>query len=298
MRIDSILEAVGNTPLLRLKRFCAAVGLPDNIYAKLEMFNPYSVKDRAAVSMLDGASERGKLECVVEATSGNTGIGLCMACAARGIPITVVMPENATEERKKIMALLGATLVLTDKSEGMAGANRRAKEIAESTRGAIMCSQFDNPFNPKAHKKTAEEILADTDGKVDIFVSAVGTGGTFSGVTRVLKAKNADLKAFAVEPSASAVLSGGKAGAHKIPGIGAGFVPDNFDRSLCDGIITVSDDDALETSKLLAKTEGVLAGISSGAALFACAELAKKYADKRIVTVFPDSFERYFSMSL
>lgn len=296
MKINSITEAVGNTPLLRLNRFCNAAGVLPDVYAKLEMFNPYSVKDRPALSMLDGALARGNVRAVVESTSGNTGIGLCMACAARGIPITVVMPENATEERKKIMSLLGATLVLTDKKEGMSGANKRAKEICDATAGAVMCSQFSNPDNPKAHAETAREILTDTDGKVDIFVSAVGTGGTFSGIARELKAKNANLKAYAVEPSRSPVLSGGEAGVHRIPGIGAGFVPDNFDKSLCDGIITVSDEDALETVKLLAKTEGVLAGISSGAALFACVQLAKKYVGKNIVTVFPDSLERYFSM--
>ncbi len=296
MKIDSIAEAVGNTPILRLSRYCKASGVSANIYAKLEMFNPYSVKDRAALSMLDGAISRGEVGAVVESTSGNTGIGLCMACAARGIPITIVMPENVTEERKKIMTLLGATVVLTDKREGMAGANRRAEEIKNSIENAVMCSQFDNPDNPKAHIKTAREIMDDMNGNIDIFVSAVGTGGTFSGIARALKAENPRVKAYAVEPSRSAVLSGGAAGVHRIPGIGAGFVPENFDGSLCDGVITVSDEDALNASRLLAKKEGLLAGISSGAALCACVELAKKHKDKNIVTVFPDSLERYLSV--
>ncbi len=291
MVIDSITQAVGNTPLLHLHRFCDACGLPDNIFAKLEMSNPYSVKDRPALSMLDGA---GDVRAVVEATSGNTGIGLCMACAARGIPITIVMPENASLERKKIMRLLGAKLVLTSRDGGMAEANAKAREILGATPGAVMCSQFDNPDNIKAHRATAKEIEKDV-GKADIFVSAVGTGGTFTGVSRYLKSVFPHLKAYAVEPSASPVLSGGKPAPHRIPGIGAGFVPENFDKEVCDGIIAVDDAAALAACKKLAKYEGVLAGISSGAALKACAELAARYPDKVIVTVFPDSLERYLS---
>lgn len=296
MKINDITEAVGNTPLLRLNRFCKAMGIAPTVYAKLEMFNPYSVKDRAALSMLDGIQKTGGASSIIEATSGNTGIGLCMVCAVRGIPITIVMPENATEERKKIMSLLGAKLVLTPASEGMSGANRVASELLKTTDGAVMSSQFSNPDNPKAHYQTAKELLDDMDGNIDYFVSAVGTGGTFSGVASVLKTKNGNLKAIAVEPSRSNVLSGGTSGPHNIPGIGAGFVPENFDRALCDRVIAVSDDDALNTCKILAKTEGVLAGISSGAALWACVQVAREFPNKNVVTIFPDSLERYFSM--
>lgn len=293
MLIDSVLQAVGNTPLLHAHAFSDSYGV-SNIYAKLEMFNPYSVKDRAVLSMLNGV----QASCIVEATSGNTGIGVCMAGAARGIRVVIVMPENASDERKKIMTLLGAELVLTPSSLGMQGATQKARELVKTISNAVSTSQFDNPKNPAAHAKTAQEIVDDLGGVPDVLVATVGTGGTFSGIAREFKAKSRTFKAYAVEPSKSPLLSGGIAGAHGIPGIGANFVPNNFDRSVCDGVITVSDQAAVDCAKTFAKTQGLLCGISSGAALCACVEIAKndKNRGKRIVTVLPDSMERYLSM--
>lgn len=293
--IENILQAVGNTPLMRLKSAENHYSLKSALYAKLEFLEPFSVKDRVAVALLNSANVHAG-DRVIEPTSGNTGIGLAMACAALGVRLTVVMPENMTQERIKLMRHLGADVRLTPASLGMAGAVAEAYSLAEALDASVL-GQFDNKANAQAHyETTGAEIYAELDGKVDIFVSAVGTGGTFSGTARYLKEKNPAVKAYAVEPSASAVLSGGQKGAHKIPGIGAGFVPDNFDRSLCDGIITVTDEDAMKYCKEIALISGVAPGISSGAALCGAVQLAKKTEGKNIVTVFPDTIERYLSV--
>lgn len=296
-------QLVGKTPLLALDRLGAKLGLRAQIYAKLECFNPYSVKDRVALRIIDDAEATGKLRpggTIVEPTSGNTGIGLAFVGAVRGYKVVLVMPSSMSIERRKILAMLGAEIVLTDAALGMKGAVDKAEEIAAQT-GAFVADQFANPSNALAHETTtAQEILSDTDGDVDVLVASIGTGGTLTGTARALKAKLPGLKAYGVEPSASPLLTKGHAGPHGIQGIGANFVPDVLDMSVVDGVIDVSDDDAFATSRLLARTEGVLVGISSGATLKAAIELAARpeFEGKKIVAVLPDTGERYVSTRL
>lgn len=296
-------QLVGKTPLLALDRLGAKLGLRAQIYAKLECFNPYSVKDRVALRIIDDAEATGKLRpggTIVEPTSGNTGIGLAFVGAVRGYKVVLVMPSSMSIERRKILAMLGAEIVLTDAALGMKGAVDKAEEIAAQS-GAFVADQFANPSNALAHETTtAQEILSDTDGDVDVLVASIGTGGTLTGTARALKAKLPGLKAYGVEPSASPLLTKGHAGPHGIQGIGANFVPDVLDMSVVDGVIDVSDDDAFATSRLLARTEGVLVGISSGATLKAAIELAARpeFEGKKIVAVLPDTGERYVSTRL
>ncbi|PWM74578.1 MAG: cysteine synthase A [Bacillota bacterium] len=297
-------ELIGRTPLLELKKIAAANGLKARVFAKLECFNPAgSAKDRIALFMLNDAEKRGALSrggTVVEPTSGNTGVGLAMLCAARGYKLILIMPENMSEERRKLLKAYGAELVLTPAAEGMAGAIARAEGIAKE-RGAFLAGQFENPANPLTHYlTTGREIYEDADGKIDIFVAGVGTGGTLSGCAKFLKEKNPAVRAVAVEPAASPVLSGGKKGAHGLQGIGAGFVPKNLDMSLVDEIVRVTEEEAFFCARELAKTEGVLTGISSGAALFAAKTLAMRAENegKNIAVVLPDTGARYFSAKL
>lgn len=296
-------QLVGKTPLLALDRLGAKLGLRAQIYAKLECFNPYSVKDRVALRIIDDAEATGKLRpggTIVEPTSGNTGIGLAFVGAVRGYKVVLVMPSSMSIERRKILAMLGAEIVLTDAALGMKGAVDKAEEIAAQS-GAFVADQFANPSNALAHETTtAQEILSDTDGDVDVLVASIGTGGTLTGTARALKAKLPGLKAYGVEPSASPLLTKGHAGPHGIQGIGANFVPDVLDMSVVDGVIDVSDDDAFATSRLLARTEGVLVGISSGATLKAAIKLAARpeFESKKIVAVLPDTGERYVSTRL
>ena len=301
----SLAELIGHTPLLEISHIEKEEQLKARVLVKLESFNPGgSVKDRAALSLIETAERDGRLRpggIIIEPTSGNTGIGLAWIAAVKGYRLVLTMPETMSIERRKLLKALGADIVLTPGSEGMGGAIRKAQELQAAHPGSFIPQQFENPANPEAHvRTTAEEIWDDTDGKVDIFVASVGTGGTLSGTARGLKAHRPDLKAVAVEPDASPVLSGGKAGPHKIQGIGAGFVPGNFDRSLVDEIIRVTDDDAIRASRRLAKSEGVLAGISSGAALHAALEIARRPGNegKTIVAVLPDTGERYLSTVL
>ena len=301
----SLTELIGHTPLLEITHIEQEERLSARVLVKLESFNPGgSVKDRAALSLIETAERDGRLRpgsLIIEPTSGNTGIGLAWIAAVKGYTLVLTMPETMSLERRKLLQALGARLVLTPGSEGMAGAIRKAEELRDATPGAFIPQQFENPANPAAHvHTTAEEIWADTDGKVDIFVASVGTGGTLSGTARGLKARRPDLKAVAVEPDASPVLSGGKPGPHKIQGIGAGFVPGNFDRSVVDEIVRVKDDDAIRASRRLAQSEGLLAGISSGAALHAALEIARRPGNegKTIVALLPDTGERYLSTQL
>ena len=301
----SIDQLVGRTPIVELTHIEKAFGLKAKLLAKVEYFNPAgSVKDRIAKAMIDDAEASGKLKAgsvIIEPTSGNTGIGLCSVAAARGYRIIIVMPETMSIERRKLMLGYGAELVLTEGAKGMKGAIAKANELAEEIPNSFIPGQFVNPANPKAHYlTTAPEIYEDTDGKVDAFVAGVGTGGTITGVGRYLKEKNPNIKVVAVEPATSAVLSTGIAGAHKIQGIGAGFVPDVLDTNVYDEIITVSNEDAFETGKLVGKKEGFLVGISSGAALHAAIELAKReeFAGKNIVVLLPDTGDRYLSTPL
>lgn len=301
----SLTELIGHTPLLEITHIEQEERLSARVLVKLESFNPGgSVKDRAALSLIETAERDGRLRpgsLIIEPTSGNTGIGLAWIAAVKGYTLVLTMPETMSLERRKLLQALGARLVLTPGSEGMAGAIRKAEELRDATPGAFIPQQFENPANPAAHvHTTAEEIWADTDGKVDIFVASVGTGGTLSGTARGLKARRPDLKAVAVEPDASPVLSGGKPGPHKIQGIGAGFVPGNFDRSVVDEIVRVKDDDAIRASRRLARSEGLLAGISSGAALHAALEIARRPENegKTIVALLPDTGERYLSTQL
>lgn len=300
---DNAAELVGRTPLVRLNNIAKKYGLKAEICAKVESFNPYSVKDRVAVEIVAQAEKDGKLKkggTIIEPTSGNTGIGLAFIGALKGYEVILVMPESMSVERRKLVAALGAKVVLTPAKEGMQGALDKAEELAKE-KGGYIANQFANPANPKAHElTTAKEIIADTDGKVDIFVASVGTGGTLSGTGRVLKQNNAAVKVVAVEPAASPLLTKGYAAPHTIQGIGANFVPDALDRSVIDEIIDVTDERAKEVAIELAKAEGLLCGISSGAALAAAIEVAERdeNAGKRIVVILPDGGERYMSTGL
>jgi cysteine synthase A len=297
---NEITELIGNTPLVRLNKL--AEGLEATVVAKLESFNPCgSVKDRIGVSMIDAAEREGHITrdtVIVEPTSGNTGIALAFVCAAKGYRLILTMPDTMSVERRQLLAVFGAELVLTPGSEGMPGAVRKAEEIVAGDPHAFMPQQFRNPANPTIHRETtAEEIWRDTDGRVDILVSGVGTGGTITGVAEVIKKRRPEFKAIAVEPTDSPVLSGGKPGAHKIQGIGAGFVPEVLRLDLVDEIIRVSNEDAGETARQLARQEGILAGISSGAAAWAALEVARRPENRGalIVVVLPDTGERYLT---
>ena len=301
----NILELVGNTPLMELGRFSREKGLSSPLVAKLEYFNPAgSVKDRVALSLVEDAERRGVLGqggTIIEPTSGNTGIGLAMVATVRGYRLILTMPETMSVERRKLLKALGAEIVLTPGAEGMPGAIAEAERLKESISGAVILQQFENPANVEAHRRTtAQEIWRDADGKIDIFVACVGTGGTVTGIGSVLKEKNPSVRIVAVEPASSSVLSGGKPGAHKIQGIGAGFVPKIYDSSVVDEGVAVEDADAFQASRDLARTEGVLVGISSGAALHAAAEMALRpeNAGKRVVVLLPDTGERYLSTDL
>ncbi|RUT27674.1 cysteine synthase A [Paenibacillus zeisoli] len=301
----NLTELIGNTPLLELSNYAEDKGLQARILTKLEYFNPAgSVKDRTGFALIKSAEEQGLLNkdsVIVEPTSGNMGIGLAFAAAALGYKLMITLPETFSIERRKLMQAYGAEIVLTPASEGMAGAIRKAEELAAEIPNAFIPQQFNNPANPNIHKATtAEEIWRDTDGEVDIFVAGVGTGGTISGVGEVLKKYNSKVQIVAVEPYDSPVLSGGKRGAHQIQGIGAGFVPGNYNAKVVDEVIRVKNDDAFETSRRLARTEGLLVGISSGAAAYAATVLAARpeNKDKTIVVVLPDTGERYLSTNL
>lgn len=302
---DNLTELVGNTPLLEVKRIEKELQLEARLVVKLEYFNPGgSVKDRVALAMIEDAEQRGALRpggIIIEPTSGNTGVGLAWVASVKGYRIILTMPETMSLERRNLLKALGAELVLTPGAEGMKGAIRRAEELQTEHPGAFIPGQFDNPANPAAHvSTTAQEIWRDTEGEVDIFVAGVGTGGTLSGVARGLKRHNAAIKAYAVEPASSAMISGAPAGAHKIQGIGANFIPKNFDRAVADGVIAVADNDAIRASRLLAKHEGLLVGISSGATLHAAIQLARQpeNKEKTIVALLPDTGERYLSTVL
>ncbi len=302
---QNLTDLIGRTPLLQMNKYGTAKGIQANIIAKLEYFNPLgSVKDRVALAMITDAEEKGLVKkdtVIIEPTSGNTGIGLAFVAAAKGYKLILTMPETMSVERRALVAALGAEIVLTPGSEGMKGAIAKAEELAKEFQSAFIPQQFKNAANPKIHRETtAQEIFADTEGKIAAFVACVGTGGTISGVGKVLKEKVPGVKIFAVEPSASPVLSGGSPGTHKIQGIGAGFVPDVFDKSVVDEIITVSDEDAFETSRAAASFEGLLIGISSGAALYAAAQISQRpeFAGKNVVVLLPDTGERYLSTPL
>lgn len=300
-----LTELVGNTPLLEFSGFNASKGLKAKLIGKLEYFNPAgSVKDRIALAMIEDAEEKGLLKpgaTIIEPTSGNTGVGLAFVSSVKGYKLVLTMPETMSLERRNLLKALGATLVLTPGADGMKGAIAKAEALRDETPGSIILQQFENPANPAVHvKTTAQEIWRDTEGKVDIFVAGVGTGGTVSGVGEGLKAHNPNIRIVAVEPTDSPVLSGGKPGSHKIQGIGAGFVPKTYNGKFVDEIMQVSNDDAIRTSRELAQTEGLLVGISSGAAVYAALQMAKlpENAGKTIVTLLPDTGERYLSTVL
>ena len=300
---NDVTELIGNTPLVRLRR--VTDGAVAQVVAKLEFYNPaHSVKDRIGFSMIDAAERAGKIKkdtIIVEPTSGNTGIALAMVCAARGYKCVLTMPETMSKERRILLRAYGAELILTPGSEGMGGAIKKAEELAASDSRYFLPQQFKNPANPEIHRKTtAEEIWRDTDGKVDILISGVGTGGTITGVSEVIKSRKPSFKAIAVEPDASPVLSGGPKGPHPIQGIGAGFVPDVLNTKIYDEIIRVKNDDAFETARRMAKEEGLLVGISSGAATWAAVQVARRAEnkDKLIVVIIPSFGERYLSTAL
>ena len=302
---NNITETIGATPLVRLNRLPEQYGVSAEILLKLEFFNPMaSVKDRIGVAMIEDLEKRGLLtekSVIVEPTSGNTGIALAFACAAKGYRLILCMPESMSIERRKMLLLLGAELELTPAELGMKGAIAKAEELITNLDNAVMPQQFDNPANPEIHRNTtAQEILADTDGKLDAIISGVGTAGTLTGIGSILKQHNPDIKIYAVEPEDSPILSGGDPGPHKIQGIGAGFKPGNLDESLIDGVVTIGNETAFETARRLAKTEGIPGGISSGAATAAALEIAAMpdMAGKRIVTIIPSFAERYLSTAL
>lgn len=302
---DSLLSLVGHTPLLEVQHIAQVEGLKARLIVKLESFNPGgSVKDRVALSMIEDAERRGLLHpgvVIIEPTSGNTGIGLAWVASVKGYRLILTMPDTMSRERQSLLRALGATLVLTPGCEGMAGAIRKAHQLRGEYAGSIILEQFDNPANPAAHiHATAEEIWDDTDGEIDVFVAAVGTGGTLSGVAEGLKRHNSSIRAVAVEPDNSPVLSGGAPGQHRIQGIGAGFVPANYHPEVVDEIVRVTDDEAIAATRMLAAREGLLVGISSGAAFHAALMLARReeYAGKTIVALLPDTGERYLSTDL
>ncbi len=300
---NNIIETIGNTPLVRLNKITKDSGA--QILAKLESFNPAgSVKDRIASSMIKDAEEKGLLKpggTIIEPTSGNTGIGLAFIASAKGYKLIITMPDTMSVERRNLLELFGAEIVLTPGEKGMKGAIEKAEELTKKTKGAFMPQQFKNPANPKIHRETtAEEIWNDTDGKVDILISGVGTGGTLTGVSQIIKDRKKDFRVVAVEPSDSPVISGGNPGPHKIQGIGAGFIPDVLDKSLIDEVVKVNNDDAFSAARSLAKQEGILAGISSGAALYAALQIGSRPENKGkiIVVILPDTGERYISTAL
>ena len=302
---QKLTDLIGNTPLLALNRFSREAGLSDSIVAKLEYFNPLgSVKDRVAYAMITAAEQAGKINqdtVIIEPTSGNTGVGLAFVAASKGYKLVLTMPETMSVERRNLLKALGAEIVLTPGAAGMRGAIAKAEELAQANPNSFIPQQFQNPANPEIHRKTtAEEIWRDTDGKVDIFVAGVGTGGTITGVGEVLKKHNPAVKIIAVEPSSSPVLSGGQPGPHALQGIGAGFVPDVLKRAILDEIVPVKNEDAFATSRALSKTEGLLVGISSGAAAWAATQIAKRPENtgKVIVVLLPDTGERYLSTPL
>lgn len=302
---NSVLELIGSTPLVRLSNLEKLSGVQAEVVAKVESFNPGgSVKDRIAIAMIEAAEKDGRLRpggVIIEPTSGNTGVGLALASAVKGYQLILTMPETMSIERRRIVQAYGAKVELTPGKDGMKGAIAKAQQLLAEIPGAIILQQFENPANPQAHRlRTAEEIWKDTEGKVDIFVAGVGTGGTLSGTGSRLKELNPDVEIFAVEPASSPVLSGGQSGPHKIQGIGAGFVPANFYREVVSEVIRVKDEDAVATSRLLASKEGLLSGISSGAAAYAALQVASRLenAGKRIVVLLPDTGERYLSTIL
>ncbi|MDE6255559.1 MAG: cysteine synthase A [Muribaculaceae bacterium] len=302
---DSLTELIGNTPLLEVKRIEESENLKARVIVKLEYFNPGgSVKDRIAFAMIEDAEKKGELKpggVIIEPTSGNTGIGLAWVASVKGYKLILTMPETMSVERQNLLKALGATLVLTPGSEGMKGAIAKAEQLRDETPGAVILQQFENPANPEAHRRTTgEEIWRDTEGQVDIFVAGVGTGGTLSGVSEALKAHNPAIRTVGVEPATSAVLSGEQAGPHKIQGIGAGFVPGNYHPDVVDEVVKITDDEAIRASRMLARKEGLLVGISSGAALAAAIREAKKPENegKMIVALLPDTGERYLSTIL
>ena len=302
---NNVTELIGKTPILKLNNFSKSEGVAANIFAKLEYFNPAgSVKDRIAYAMISDAEAKGELKpgaTIIEPTSGNTGIGLASVGTAKGYKVILTMPETMSVERRNLVKAYGAEVVLTEGAKGMKGAIEKANELKEQTPGSVILGQFVNPANPKAHyETTGPEIWADTEGKVDAFIAGVGTGGTLSGVGKYLKEKNPNVKIFAVEPQTSPVLSEGHGGAHKIQGIGAGFVPDTLNTNVYDEVIPVPNEAAFETGNKIAKTEGILVGISSGAAVWAAEQLAKRdeFKGKNIVVLLPDTGDRYLSTDL
>ena len=302
---DTIIDLIGNTPLLRVNNFSRAEGLSTAPLAKLEYFNPAgSVKDRAALYMILDAEEHGLLKpgaTIIEPTSGNTGVGLAFICTTRGYKLILTMPDTMSRERMSLLKAYGAQLILTPGKEGMAGSIAKAQELCDTIEGAVILQQFENGANPAAHyNTTAEEIWRDTEGNIDAFVACVGTGGTISGTARRLKELNPSIKVIGVEPTASPVLNGGEKGAHKIQGIGAGFIPSIYDASVVDEVFCVTDEEAMSATRMLAATEGVLTGFSSGAALHAAAELIRRggYDGKNVVVLLPDGGERYLSTEL